>query len=468
MLSTLFLSRLQFAITITFHIIFPALSIGLSTYVLITELMWLKTKREKFYQTCRFWTKILALTFGMGIISGFAMEFQLGTNWGGFARIVGPVLGVLFTAEVLTAFFIEATFLGFALFGWNRINKYFHLFSTFMVWFGVMLSAFWILAANSWMQTPAGVTFNHNHFSVFSWKDVIFNHSTLIRYTHMVLAAWIATATLILGVNCYYLIKKRHLDFAKFSSKFMLIALAILLPIQIFVGDEAGLIDHKYQPIKTAAMEGAWNTQRGAPMLLFADIEQKQAKNRFEIGIPHLASLINTHQWNGVLQGLRSVPAKDRPYVPLVFYSFRVMVAFGLIIFAVALFGTYLLIRGKELKKWFLRIGVLITPVGLIAMIAGWYTAETGRQPFVVYHLLSTTNAVTQVPVSKVVEGFIVILLIYGVIFGYFYNRYFLKTIIKGPGVYNLSSHKPRLPLKTFLRRSFKIKKGHSLWHTRR
>ncbi len=434
MFSTLDISRLQFVITITFHIIFPALSIGLATYIVIVEGIWLTTSRRIYYQSCRFWTKILALTFGMGIISGLAMEFQIGTNWGGFAKIVGPVLGVLFVAEALTAFFIEATFLGFMLFGWGRINKYFHFFCSIMVWIGVMLSAFWILAANSWMQTPAGVTFFRHTFTVFSWWKVIFNPSTVPRYLHMVIAAYLATTMIMAAVSCFYLLRNRFKSFAKFNLKFMIIALAVLTPSQIIIGDIVGLTVHQYQPIKTAAIEGLWHTTQGAPLLLIANINQKQQRNDFSIGLPHLASVINTHHWNGKLIGLSQVPVKNQPFVPIVFYSFRIMVGLGLMMLLFSLIGIVKLLNNTLYQSsWFLRSGIVLAPSGLLALITGWYTAETGRQPWVVYQLLATSNAVSQVPIFKVITGFALIILIYGIIFGYFYNRYLFKTIRKGP-----------------------------------
>lgn len=452
MISTLDISRIQFAMTITFHIIFPALSIGLATYITVVEAMWLKTKKPILYQTCRFWTKILALTFGMGIISGLAMEFQIGTNWAGFSKIVGPVLGVLFVSEALTAFFIEATFLGFMLFGWGRINKYLHFFCSFMVWVGVMLSAFWILAANSWMQTPAGVNFIHGKFVVTSWWHVIFNPSTIIRYTHMILAAYIATAMVVLAVACFYLLRKQYKPFALFNLKFILCVVCILMPLQIFIGDEVGLKVHQYQPIKTAAIEGLWNTTKGAPLLLFADIKQKQRKNGFNIAIPHMASVINTHHWDGKLIGLNSVKPSYQPYVPLVFYSFRVMVGLGFIILIFAFVGITKTLRHKLASSpWFLKLGVLLAPSGLLALIAGWYTAETGRQPWVVYNIVSTASAVSDVSVSKVVIGFSLIVVIYGIIFGYFYNRYLFKTIQTGPAIYGIEPPKNPIPWKKML-----------------
>ncbi len=434
MLSLLTLSRLQFAVTITFHILYPAISIGLATYLLIVEGLWLKTRQHRYYLSARFFTKLLALTFGMGIISGLAMEFQLGTNWGGFSAIVGPVLGVLFILEALSAFFIEATFLGFMLFGWHKINEKFHFFCTFMVWVGVSLSAFWILAANSWMQTPAGVTFTRHHFDVNNWWRVILNPSTVLRYSHMMLAAYIATAMLIAAIACYYLKQKRYPDLARFNLRFALVTLIVCLPLQIILGDAVGLEVHDHQPIKTAAIEGLWHTTKGAPLVLFAKINQAKQRNEMAITIPHLASVINTHQWNGKLVGLTSVKPALQPPVAPVFYSFRIMVGLGFVMLGFTLYGLKLWRQGRlTTASGYHRLSMLLAPSGLIALITGWYTAEIGRQPWVVYGLVKTSDAVSHVTYAKVAQGFVVILITYGVLFGFYFMRYALRTITKGP-----------------------------------
>lgn len=428
------LSRIQFAFTISFHIIFPAFSIGLATFLAIMEGLWLKTKNPLYYQICRYWIKVFALTFGMGVVSGIVMEFQLGTNWAGFTSAVGPVLGGLFTYEVLTAFFIEAGFLGVMIFGWDKVGPKLHYVATLLVWFGVTLSAFWILAANSWMQTPAGTVLKHHQFIVQSWTHVIFNHSTWIRYFHMLLAAYLCTAFVIASVSAYYLLQQRHLDFAKKGFSFAMLVIIILIPVQIWLGDAAGVKDHQYQPIKTAAIEGVWKTQKGAPLLLFAIPDDSKQKNMLAIGIPHLASLINTHQWNGELQGLDSVPKADRPFVPIVFYSFRIMVAAGLLMLLIGLVGLYLRFRNKlYTSQWFLRCSVYSAPLGFIAMLTGWFTAETGRQPWVVYGLLRTSDAVSHVHTRDVIISFVLLFVVYGIIFGIFYFRYLRRIIRKGP-----------------------------------
>jgi cytochrome d ubiquinol oxidase subunit I len=428
------LSRIQFAFTISFHILFPAFSIGLATFLAIMEGLWLKTKNPIYYQICRYWIKIFALTFGMGVVSGIVMEFQLGTNWAGFTRAVGPVLGGLFTYEVLTAFFIEAGFLGVMIFGWSKVGPKLHYLATLLVWFGVTLSAFWILAANSWMQTPAGAILENGRFVVQSWWHVIINHSIIVRYSHMMLAAYLCTAFVISSVSAYYLLKGRHVEFAKKCFSFSLLVIVITIPLQIWVGDEAGIKDHEYQPIKTAAIEANWKTQNGAPLLLFAIPDQAEQKNLFEIGIPHLASVINTHQWNGRLQGLDTVSKADQPFVPIVFYSFRIMVAAGLLMLLIGIIGLYLRYKKKlYTSNCFLRTNLYLAPLGFIAMITGWFTAETGRQPWVVHGLLRTADAVSKVHTRDVIISFVLLFIVYGIIFGVFYFRYLLQVIKAGP-----------------------------------
>ena len=428
------LSRTQFAFTVSFHILFPAFSIGLSTFLMIFEAAWLITKKDIYLNIVKFWIKIFALTFGMGVVSGIVMEFQFGTNWAGFAEKVGPVLGALFTYEVLTAFFIEAGALGIMIFGWGRINKYLHFLATFVVFFGVMLSAFWILSANSWMQTPSGVTYEAGRFIIHSWYDVIFNPSVIPRYIHMVIAAYLSTLMAIIGVSAYYLLKGNHLEFAKKCIKFALISLFFLSISQIFVGDDVGTEVHKNQPIKTAAIEGVWKTQRGAPLVLFAYPDSETQSNKFAITIPKLASLINTHELDGELIGLDSVPARDRPVVPAVFYSFRIMVGIGFLMVFIGIFGTILITRKKLYdRKWFLKLCVLASPLGFVAIITGWFTAEFGRQPWVVYGILRTEYAVSQIQLWQVILSLSAIVIIYFVVFGFFYFRYFTRAIKQGP-----------------------------------
>ncbi len=434
MMNTVDISRAQFAFTIAFHIIFPAFSIGLATFLMIMEACYLKTKKLLYFRICKFWIKIFALTFGMGVVSGLVMEVQLGTNWSIFSRDVGPVLGALFTYEVMTAFFIEAGFLGIMFFGWEKVGPKLHFAATVLVWIGVTVSAFWILAANSWMQTPAGAVMHGKLFSVSSWHQVILNHSTIVRFIHMLLATYLTTAFIIIGVSCYFLLKNQHFLFAKKCLSFALWAALIMIPVQILVGDEVGLVIHEYQPMKTAAIEANWHTQNGAPLVVFAYPNQSLQKNQYAITIPKIASLINTHKLNGRLEGLSDVPIKDQPIVAVVFYSFRVMVAVGLIMFLLAGIGLVLRYRGRLYQaRWFQQFCLYFSPAGFLGIITGWITAECGRQPWVVYGLLRTENAASIVSVTHVIATMVLIVIVYFIIFGYFYVHYLVKIIKNGP-----------------------------------
>jgi cytochrome d ubiquinol oxidase subunit I len=438
-LDPVLLSRIQFAFTVSFHIIFPSFSIGLATFLLIMETCWLKTKKVIYYNICRFYTKIFALTFGMGVVSGIVMEFQFGTNWPGFASHVGPVLGALFVYEVLTAFFIEAGFLGVMIFGWDRISPKLHYVATWLVAIGVNLSAFWIMSANSWMQTPAGAHMDKHHFfHVDSWAHVIMNPLLMPRFTHMLLSAYITTGLMILGISAYFILGKTHALIGKVCAKTVLVILIILIPLQVFMGDKVGRNVLHYQPIKTAAIESVWHTQAGAPLLLFAYPNMHLEKNQWPIAIPKLASLINTHHWNGVLPGLTSVPSNDRPFVPIVFYSFRIMVGMGIIMLLLAIVGVLLMI-GKRLERtdWYLKCCMICAPIGFIAIITGWFTAETGRQPWAVYHYLRTKDVATHVAGHTVFTSLVLLILVYGLIFGVFYMKYLLKAIKHGPVNYD-------------------------------
>lgn len=429
------LSRVQFAFTVSFHILFPAFSIGLSTLLVIFEGMWLITKNDNYLNIVKFWTKIFALTFGMGVVSGIVMEFQFGANWAGFAEKVGPVLGSLFTYEVLTAFFIEAGALGVMIFGWGKVNKFVHYAATVAIFLGVTLSAFWIISANSWMQTPSGVSFVDGRFVVHSWMEVVFNPSVMPRYIHMLMASYLSTLMVILGVGCLFILQKRHLEFAKTCVKFAVASILIISVGQLFVGDEVGRNVHKYQPLKTAAIEGVWDTQKGAPLVLFAYPSEDQEKNLYSIEIPKIAALINTHELDGELIGLKSVPREDRPVVAAVFYSFRVMVGIGMLMIMIGLVGTALLYKNKLWNKKLLLKGFLLaSPLGFVAIIAGWFTAEFGRQPWVVYNILRTDNAYSNLSIWQVGLSLLLIIIVYFIIFGFFYSRYFVRIIKAGPG----------------------------------
>jgi cytochrome d ubiquinol oxidase subunit I len=427
------LSRIQFGFSIGFHILFPTLNLGLAFFLVIMEALWLKTKNPVYLEICKLWTKIFALTFGMGVVSGIVLAYEIGTNFGPFIAQFGNVLGALFAYETLTAFFLEAGFLGIMLFGWNRVPKSLHFLATLLVAIGTTISAFWIMSANSWMQTPSGYQILEGKFVVESWQAVVFNPSFIPRFIHMLLASYVTTCFVILGVSSYYLLRNKVRSIAQYCMSFALWAALILVPIQIVIGDMVGLVIHKHQPLKTAAMEGLWDSQKGAPLVLFALPSQNEQRNKFEIAIPYLASLLNTHSWDGEMQGLTSVPLENQPVVAPVFFTFRIMVGIGFLMFLIACIGVFLKIKKKlYITKWFHKLCMLLVPLGFIASICGWLTAEMGRQPWVVYGLLKTRNAVSAIEMEEVIISLILLILAYGVTFG-FYLYYLLKLIRIGP-----------------------------------
>ena len=368
-LDPLLLSRIQFAFTISFHILFPSFTIGLAAWLVVLEALWLKTGKAIYMDIALHWTKIFAVSFGMGVVSGVVLSYEFGTNWSELSRRGGNVIGPLMSYEVLTAFFLEAGFLGIMLFGWKRVPKAVHFFATCMVALGTAISAFWILSANSWMQTPAG----------FRVDDQ--------------------------GVA----------------------------PLQIVIGDLHGLNTLKYQPAKIAALEAHWETDRGFPLILFAIPDPKAEKNNYELAIPALGSLILTHDWNGEIKGLKSWPPEDRPNPIIPFFAFRIMVGIGLLMLAVGFAGAVLWLTGRlYTTTWFLRALTWVSPLGFIAVLAGWFTAEVGRQPWTVYGVLRTADAVSPVPGGSVLASLILFVLVYGIVFGAGVY-YIAKLVQRGP-----------------------------------
>lgn len=432
-MSTLILSRIQFGFTIGFHIIFPTLNIGLAVFLCIMEGLWLKTKKIEYLKISKFWTKIFALTFGMGIVSGVVLSYELGTNFGGFTKAVGEVLGPLFAYEVMSAFFLEAGFLGVMLFGWKKVPPKMHYTATLLVTIGTIISAFWIMSANSWMQTPSGYMVAGGKFVVKYWSHVIFNPSFIPRFLHMLLASLLTASFVVAGVASWFLLKKRFIEIAKPCLLVAIIMAAITSPTQLFIGDRVGLVIRHFQPLKTAAIEANWNTGGDVPFVIFALPDQAQGKNRFELSIPYGASLINTHSIHGTLLGLNSVPKEDQPVVPITFFAFRVMLGIGLLFILASWLGLWLLFRQRLYdSSWYLRLCVACSPLGFIAAIAGWLTAESGRQPWVVYGMLRTKDAASVVAFEQVLISLTLFILGYGVIFS-FYLYYLFKTIHKGP-----------------------------------
>tara|TARA_R110000824_G_scaffold118960_18_gene272550 strand:- start:80134 stop:81531 length:1398 start_codon:yes stop_codon:yes gene_type:complete len=432
------LARLQFAFTVSFHILFPTLTIGLAGFLLILEGRWLRSGDEVFLRLYHFWVRIFALTFGMGVVSGLVLSYQFGTNWSEFSRIAGPVVGPLIGFEVLTAFFMEAGFLGVMLFGWNKVGPRLHFMATCLVAFGTTLSAFWILSANSWMQTPQGAVIDPvlGSYIPQDWFAIIFNPSFPYRLAHMLTASFLTTAVFIAGVAGFYLLGKRHLDIARKSQSMALWAILVLAPLQIFIGDQHGLNVFEHQPTKVAAMEGNWETQAGAPLLLFAIPDSKAEENHLEIGIPKVASLILTHDWNGIVPGLKDVPKEDRPPVGIVFWSFRVMVGLGMLFVLIGAWGLYARFKGTlETDVWFNRLCLISMPTGFIATLAGWFVAEVGRQPYTIYGVLRTADSISPViSATMIATTLAVFLVVYGGLFGA-YLYYLVKLIRVGPAL---------------------------------
>ncbi len=432
-LDAVLLSRLQFAFTVSFHILFPTLSIGMAAFLAVLEGLWLKTGRQEFKHHYHFWAKIFALSFGMGVVSGIVLSYEFGTNFSHFSEVAGNIIGPLMTYEVLTAFFLEAGFLGVMLFGWNKVSPRMHFFSTCMVAVGTMFSAFWILSANSWMHTPQGAELIDGVFYPVDWFKIVFNPSFPYRLAHMLIASMLTTAFFVAGVSAWYLFKKREQDFAKRSLQMAIFTAALLAPLQIFVGDLHGLNVLKHQPMKVAAMEGRWDTMSGAPLLLFAIPDQEQQKNHFEIGIPKMASFILKHDADAEVLGLKEVPREDQPRMSIVFWSFRVMVGIGMGMLALAWLSAFLL-RGGKLFNADKLLGalVLFTPAGFVATLAGWFVVEVGRQPWLVNGLYRTADGASALPASNIIWSLGSFVAIYSVIFSAFLY-YLLLVIRRGP-----------------------------------
>lgn len=395
------LARIQFAANITFHILFPTISIGLGWFLLFFKMRFVATKNAFWMDAYQFWIKIFALTFALGVVSGITMSFQFGTNWPGFMNTVGNIAGPLLAYEVLTAFFLEATMLGIMLFGRGRVSEAVHTGATFLVAAGTTASAFWILALNSWMHTPAGFEMIDGKAHVTNWLAVIFNPSFPYRITHMLLASGLTVAFLLAGISAYRWLKKDQSQEVMTTIRAALLVAATLIPIQIIVGDLHGLNTLKHQPAKIAAMEGIWETQQGAPAVLIALPDAKTQSNQFEIAIPKLASFYLTHDWQGEIKGIKSFPDQHPPVAP-VFFAFRLMVGVGLLMLAVSWFVAWQIYRKKNLTHVTAKMLLAMTFSGWLALIAGWYVTEIGRQPWLVYNVLTTAQAASQVPASHI------------------------------------------------------------------
>ena len=391
-MDALMLARIQFGANITFHILFPTISISLAWVLLYFKLRFNATGDEAWMHAYRFWVKVFALTFALGVVSGITMSFQFGTNWPGYMQTVGNIAGPLLAYEILTAFFLEAGFLGIMLFGFKRVPDKVHTFATVMVTVGTTISAFWILALNSWMQTPAGFEMIDGRAHATSWLAVLFNPSFPYRFTHMMLASGLTGAFLVAGVSAYRWLRNDRAADVTHALRTGIFVAALLIPMQIYVGDLHGLNTLKHQPAKIAAIEAIWETERGAPLLLFALPDATERKNHFEIAIPKGASLILTHDADGEVKGVNAFPGKHPPVAPL-FWAFRIMVGMGMLMLAMSWLSAWTLWRHKEPHPWLIRGLVAMTFSGWIAIVAGWYVTEIGRQPWLVYGVLTTAEA---------------------------------------------------------------------------
>jgi len=433
-LDPVLLARVQFAFTISFHIIFPAFTIGLASWLAVLEWRWLKTGNPTYAEVYRMWVKIFAVTFGMGVVSGVVMSFQFGTNWSGFSDTAGNVLGPLLGYEVLTAFFLEASFLGVMLFGWNRVSPTMHFAATVIVALGTLISAFWILSANSWMQTPTGFRIGEDGLLYpTDWLAVIFNPSFPYRFVHMVTAAYLTTAFVVSGIGAFYLWRRRHIRHARVMVGMAMIMAVFVAPMQLLFGDLHGLNTLAHQPAKVAAMEGLWETQRGAPLKLFGWPDQAAETTRFAVQIPKLSSLILTHELDGQVKGLKAWPRDERPPAAWIFWSFRVMVGIGLMMILTGLIAAVLFWRKRLFDTgWFQYWCMAMTPAGFVAVLLGWFVTEIGRQPYIVYGVMRTAESVSPVAGQPIALSLAAFIVTYGFVFGAG-SFYILRLIGKGP-----------------------------------
>jgi cytochrome bd ubiquinol oxidase subunit I len=415
------LARIQFAFTVSFHFIFPSFSIGLASYLAVLNRLWLKTRDEIYLSLFKYWSKIFALAFAMGVVSGVVLAYQFGTNWAVYADKAGPIIGPLMAYEVMTAFFLEAGFLGIMLFGRTRVGPRLHFAATFMVALGTLISASWILAANSWMQTPAGYAINaKGQFTPVDWARVIFNPSFPFRLVHTVLAAYLTTALVVSAVGGWHLLSDRANRGARVMFSMATGLIAILAPVQMFAGDSQGLNTLEHQPAKIMAMEGHFQSHpHGAPLILFGWPDSSQAKVLAEVSVPKLSSLILKHDPNAPLAGLDTVPRQNWPVVPIVFWSFRVMVGLALLMLALGAASLFARFRGR-LYDWRLlhRFAIAMGPAGFVAVIAGWVTTEVGRQPFTVYGILRTAQSASPLAAPAVGASLLAFICVYFAVFG--------------------------------------------------
>lgn len=411
MFDPIMLSRIQFAANITFHILFPTITIALGWVLFYFKIQFNRTGDTYWQEAYQFWVKVFALTFALGVVSGITMSFQFGTNWPGYMETVGNIAGPLLAYEVLTAFFLEATFLGIMLFGAKRVSARVHTLATFLVAFGTSLSAFWIIVLNSWMQTPQGFVMINGQAHAVNWMEIIFNPSMPYRLAHMMTASFLTVFFLLAGLSAYRYLQGSRSQANRSVLKLAIIAAAILTPVQIFLGDMHGLNTLKHQPAKLAAMEGIWETGKGVPAVIFAIPDEKTQSNRFEIAIPKLASFYLTHEWDGEVKGLKDF--EKTPPVKPVFFAFRIMVGVGVLMLAISWYGWWRLRKNADLPNWLARSFVWMSFSGWVAVVAGWYVTEIGRQPYLVHGVLTTAEAATKLPGGMVFSSLMMYLFLY-------------------------------------------------------
>ena len=417
-LDAVLLARIQFAFTIAFHIIFPSFTIGLSAWIATLLVLWRRTGEDRYRTLARFWTRIFAVSFAMGVVSGIVLSYQFGTNWSEFSVVVGNVVGPLLGYEVLTAFFLEATFLGIMLFGWNRVPPWLHVTSAIAVAIGTLMSAFWILSANSWMQFPAGHEVRDGIAYPLDWIAIVFNPTFPLRFAHMVMAAYLTTAFVVIAVGARFVIAGNHRVHAGTMLRMGVGMAAVLAPLQLFLGDQHGLKVAEFQPAKLAAIEAHWGGPGPVPLVLFAIPNAATEENDFEIAVPYAGSLLITHTLDGTFPGLSEFAPEDRPNLYWPFFAFRLMVGIGLAMIGLGLWGAWLWWRGRlDASPLFLRLASWSWPFGFIAILSGWTVAETGRQPWVATGILRTVDAASPVPAEAVAASLALFVVVYGVVF---------------------------------------------------
>lgn len=434
-LGALDLARLQFAFTVSFHIIFPAITIGLASFLAVLEGCWLKTHNTVYKDLYTFWSKIFAVNFGMGVVSGLVMAYEFGTNWARFSDFAGSVTGPLLTYEVLTAFFLEAGFLGVMLFGWDRVGRKLHFFATVMVAIGTLISMFWILSSNSWMQTPQGIEIVDGRVVPLDWFKIVFNPSFPYRLAHMALAAFLSTAFFVSASAAWHLLRGRDTPQIRKMLSMGMWMILVATPVQVVVGDAHGLNTLEHQPAKIAAIEGHWQNTPGepSPLVLFGLPDMAGETTRYSLEVPYLGSLILTHSLDKQIPALKSFAKEDRPNSTIVFWSFRVMAGLGMLMLACALLALVLRRNGALYRnRLFLRFALLMGPSGLIALLAGWFTTEVGRQPWVVYGMLRTTNAASNHSAAQMSLTLALFVLIYCSVFTVGIG-YMMRLVRKGP-----------------------------------